>query len=105
MAPIEVTDTVTATPETIWRTCFEHMKWEVWDPDLIEVKDASGGCEEGTTCIFAMKDGSNIPITLSNVKKNESVNFAGSAFGGLVHAEGKVLLTPVDAAQTKIDYR
>jgi len=71
MAPCEVSATVKATPETIWSTCFEPMKWESWDPDLNAVSDVSTDCcEEGTTCVFEMKDGSNIPITLSNVEKN-----------------------------------
>eukprot|EP01083_Nonionella_stella_P007425 21467_1 len=105
MAPCEVSATVKATPETIWNTCFEPMKWESWDPDLNEVKDVStDGCEEGTTCIFAMKDGSNIPITLSNVEKNKSVDFKGSVAGGIIRAEGKVLISSVDASTSKIDY-
>ena len=105
MAPCEVSATVKATPETIWSMCFEPMKWESWDPDLNEVKDVStDSCEEGTTCIFAMKDGSNIPITLSNVEKNKSVDFKGSVGGGIIRAEGKVLITPIDTATSKIDY-
>ena len=69
-----------------------------------EVKDVSGGCEEGATCIFAMNDGSNIPITLSNVKKNKSLDFKGGVLGGIVRAEGKVLITPVDSSTSNIDY-
>ena len=105
MAPVKVSETVVATPETIWKTCFEHMKWEIWDPDLTEVKDVSGGCENGTTCIFSMKDGADIPITLSNVEALKSLNFKGGAYGGIISAEGKVLITPIDASTTKIDYR
>lgn len=105
MPPHEVSATVAATPETIWNTCFEHMKWETWDPDLTEVKDVSGACENGTTCVFAMKDGSNFPITLSNTEKYKSLNFAGGVFGGIVSAEGKIVISAVDAANSKIDYR
>mmetsp|Transcript_21210 Transcript_21210/g.30358 ORF Transcript_21210/g.30358 Transcript_21210/m.30358 type:complete len:146 (-) Transcript_21210:139-576(-) len=104
MAPIKVSATVAATPSTIWETCFAPMKWETWDPDVLEVKDVSSGCEDGCTCVFAMKDGNDIPITLSNVKKNESVDFSGGALGGLLSAEGKVLITVVDDATSKIDY-
>lgn len=105
MAPIEVSATVAATPETIWQTCFEPMKWESWDPDLKEVKDVStSGCEEGTACTFAMNDGSNIPITLSNVQKNKSLDFKGGMLGGIVRAEGKVMISPVDSTTSKIDY-
>jgi hypothetical protein len=104
MAPIRVSATVAATPTTIWETCFAHMKWQMWDPDLEEVKDVSGGCEEGSTCTFAMKDGNNIPMKLTNVKKNESVDFSGAMFGGMLRAEGKVLISEVDYAISKIDY-
>ncbi|KAL7533074.1 hypothetical protein ACHAXR_005029 [Thalassiosira sp. AJA248-18] len=104
MAPVEVSATVKATPETIWQTCFDPMKWESWDPDLKEVRDVSGSCEDGTTCVFAMNDGSNIPITLSNVEKNKSLDFKGGILGGVVRAEGKVLISPLDSSTSKIDY-
>ncbi len=105
MPAVEVSATVAATPETIWSTCFEDMKWESWDPDLVEVKDVSGACENGTTCIFAMKDGNNIPITLSNVETNKSLNFAGGVLGGILSAQGKIVITPLDALNSKVDYR
>ena len=107
MAPCEVSATVSATPETIWSTCFEQVKeWHAWDPDLKAVNDVSGDgtCQEGTTCTFAMNDGSNIPITLTNVTKNKSVDFKGGVLGGIVRAEGKVLITKVDSTTSKIDY-
>ena len=87
---------VAATPETIWRTCIEPMKWESWDPDLREVRDVSGtgSCMEGTTCIFAMKDGQDLPIQLTNVVINESVDFNGSFMNGYLRAEGKVRIMP-----------
>jgi carbon monoxide dehydrogenase subunit G len=104
MAPIERSATVTATPETIWTTCLEHPdKFAIWDPDVKEVKEPSGASEDETTFIFAMNDGSNFAMSLSNVKKNESLNFSGSVYG-IVKAEGKILLTPIDASTTKIDY-
>jgi hypothetical protein len=107
MTICEVSSNVAATPETIWETCFAHMKWELWDTDLNAVKDVSGdgGCEEGTTCIFAMADGNDIPITLSNVAKNQSVDFKGGILGGMVRAEGKVRITTIDSMNSKIDYR
>jgi hypothetical protein len=87
---------VAATPETIWRTCIESMKWESWDPDLREVRDISGTglCVEGTTCIFCMKDGQDLAIKLTNVIINESVDFNGSFMNGLLRAEGKVRIMP-----------
>ena len=104
MAPCEVSATLSATPETIWKTCLEPMKWENWDPDLKAINDLSGGCENGSSMVFAMNDGSNIPITLSNVVKNKSVDFKGGALGGLLKAEGKIRITPVDETTSKIDY-
>eukprot|EP00533_Pseudo-nitzschia_delicatissima_P014687 CAMPEP_0197283926 /NCGR_PEP_ID=MMETSP1432-20130617/25180_1 /TAXON_ID=44447 /ORGANISM="Pseudo-nitzschia delicatissima, Strain UNC1205" /LENGTH=146 /DNA_ID=CAMNT_0042750925 /DNA_START=50 /DNA_END=490 /DNA_ORIENTATION=+ len=104
MAPCEVSSSVSATPETIWETCFVPMKWEEWDPDLNEVKDASGGCEDGMTCVFAMKDGNDIPITLKDVVPNKSLTFSGGMLGGAIGATGIVLITPVDATTSKIDY-
>eukprot|EP00956_Cyclotella_meneghiniana_P029940 scaffold74192_cov68-Cyclotella_meneghiniana.AAC.2 len=103
--PVERSATVAATPETIWNTCFVPMKWESWDPDLKELIDVTGGCENGTTCTFVMKDGNNIPTKLSNVEKNESLTFSGAVAGGLLKFEGTVLITPVDASNSKIDYK
>ena len=68
------------------------------------MKDASGGCDEGATCIFAMNDGSDIPIMLSNVEKNKSVDFKGSMFRQTIRAEGKVRIDPVDSSTSKINY-
>ena len=87
---------VAATPETIWRTCIESMKWESWDRDLREVCDVSGTglCMEGTTCTFCMKDGQDLAIKLTNVIINESVDFNGSFMNGLLRAEGKVRIMP-----------
>jgi hypothetical protein len=104
MAPYQVSATVAATPATIWQTCFAPMKWESWDPDLKAVTDVSGGCEEGASCNFAMNDGSDIPMTLSNVEENKSLDFKGSVLFGIVRAEGKVRIAPVDDATSKIDY-
>lgn len=89
---VEFTANVAATPETIWRTCFEYMNWESWDPDLREVRDVSGDgrCHEGTSCTFCMNDGQDIPITLTNVIPNESVDFGGGFLRGTIRAEGKV---------------
>jgi hypothetical protein len=39
MAPIERSAVATATPETIWETCFTDMKWEKWDVDVKEVRE------------------------------------------------------------------
>lgn len=68
------------------------------------MRDVSGGCENGTTCIFEQKDGKDFSFTLSNVTKNKSVSFSGVALGGTIRAEGRVLITPVDNFSTKIDY-
>ena len=37
MAPCEVSARVHASPQTIWNTCFEPMKWEVSQPRLLRV--------------------------------------------------------------------
>mmetsp|Transcript_5291 Transcript_5291/g.12008 ORF Transcript_5291/g.12008 Transcript_5291/m.12008 type:complete len:152 (+) Transcript_5291:181-636(+) len=95
---------VEATPETIWDTCFAPMRWELWDHNIKKLTDVSGGCDDGTTCIFEQKDGKNFSFTLSNVEKNKRVDFSGVALGGTIKAEGKVLITPVDNFSTKIDY-
>jgi len=80
------------------------MKWEQWDPDLIEVKDVSGGCVDGTTCVFAMKNGSDVPITLCDVVENESLTFKGSAAGGMLSCVGTIKISKVDNKTSKIDY-
>ena len=103
--PVERSANVAATPETIWNTCFVPMKWESWDPDLKDMIDVTGGCENGTTCTFVMKDGNNIPTTLSNVDTNKSLTFSGGMAGGLLKFEGNILITPVDASNSKIDYK
>lgn len=96
---------VAATPETIWRTCIEPMNWESWDPDLRKVRDVSGNgrCQEGTTCTFAMNDGQDLPIKVTNVIINESVDFDGSFLNGLIRAEGKVRIMPGTTNSSSVD--
>lgn len=83
-------------------TCF---KWESWDPDLKEMQDVKGACANGSTCTFLMNDGSQIPVSLSNVEKNKSLTFSGGMFGGLLSFKADVLISPLDASSSKVDYR
>ena len=69
-----------------------------------KLKDVSGGCENGTTCIFEQKDGNDFAFTLSNVEQNKSVHFSGNALGGTIKAEGKISIVPIDNFSTRIDY-
>jgi hypothetical protein len=80
------------------------MKWEQWDPDLTEMKDVSGGCVDGTTFVFAMKNGSDVPITLCDVVENESLTFKGSVAGGMLSCVGTIKISTVDNKTSKIDY-
>ncbi len=105
MAPVERSATVKASPETIWNTCFEDMKWEKWDPDLVEMKDTADGCKEGATCTFTMKNGMDVPTVLSNVKKNESITFTSTGLKGLLKGTGSIVISPIDdGSSSKVDY-
>jgi hypothetical protein len=105
MAPYNFSDSCKATPETIWETCFSHMKWENWDTDVEKVLDPSGGCVNGTTFIFHMKSGQKINCTLTDVVKNETLTFTGPFLGGMGRFDGTVNLIPEgNDATTKIDY-
>ena len=106
MAPIEFTASASATPETIWSSCIERMKWDVWDPDVREVRDVSGDgtCAEGATCVFAMNDGQDVPIALTNVVRATSVDFSGSFLGGAIRAEGKLRIRSIDERTSEVYY-
>ena len=95
---------VEATSSTIWNTCLAPMKWQEWDHNIKQLREVSGGCENGTTCIFEQKDGKDFHFTLSNVTQNKSVTFSGVALGGTIKAEGNIVITPVDNFSTRIDY-
>jgi hypothetical protein len=69
------------------------------------MQDVKGACENGSTCTFLMNDGNKIPVTLSNVEENKGLVFSGGMFGGLLSFEGKVLISSIDASNSKIDYR
>ena len=106
MAPVEFTARASATPETIWNTCIEHMKWDMWDPDVREVRDVSGDgkCTEGTACTFAMNDGQEVPIALTNVVRGTSVDFAGAFLKGAIRAEGKLRIRSIDTNTSEVYY-
>eukprot|EP00560_Eucampia_antarctica_P000031 CAMPEP_0197833382 /NCGR_PEP_ID=MMETSP1437-20131217/18862_1 /TAXON_ID=49252 ORGANISM="Eucampia antarctica, Strain CCMP1452" /NCGR_SAMPLE_ID=MMETSP1437 /ASSEMBLY_ACC=CAM_ASM_001096 /LENGTH=114 /DNA_ID=CAMNT_0043437405 /DNA_START=82 /DNA_END=423 /DNA_ORIENTATION=+ len=104
MAPVERTTAVKSTPVTIWSACFEQMKWDVWDPDVKEMKDVSGGCVNGTTFVFVMHDGSMIPMELRNVVNNTSLSAFGSIKGGAIKLELDIVISPIDASNSNINY-
>lgn len=106
MAPVERGETFAAKPETIWKACFSHMKWELWDADVAEVIDVQGdGCVSGTKCVFVMKDGGMKASTaLSNVVENERLTFSGSMLGGAASFQGDIELTPQDGGKTLVNY-
>jgi len=106
MAPVERSDVAAASAATIWKTCFADMKWEEWDEDVVELVDVKGGCTEGGTFTFHIKNGDRMaPCKLSNVKENESLVFTGTLFGGAMGFEGRILLTPLEGDdKTKVDY-
>mmetsp|Transcript_28936 Transcript_28936/g.40572 ORF Transcript_28936/g.40572 Transcript_28936/m.40572 type:complete len:152 (+) Transcript_28936:80-535(+) len=109
MAPVEREALVKATPKTIWTTCFQDMKWEKWDPDIVEVTNVrNGGFMDGGTFDFVMKEGSMkvVPCTLSNFVHEKSFTFSGSVMGGFLSFVGTIELTPTAETEkeTKVNY-
>ena len=80
------------------------LRWETWDHNLRQLRDVSGGCEDGTTCVFVPKDGHEFQFTLSDVEKHKTLTFSGVAAWGTVRCEGRVRITPVDRFSTKLEY-
>jgi len=80
------------------------MKWETWDPDVTCLENTDEGCIEGAKPIFVMKSGGmKVPMTLKNVKKDETLTFEGSYKG--VYFKGDVELVPgEDEGKTLIKY-
>jgi Polyketide cyclase / dehydrase and lipid transport len=78
------------------------MKWQDWDVDVKAVEDVQGGgCKEGGTFDFVMKDGEiRAKTTLSNVMENKSLSYSGGFYGGLVRFQGNFRLEP-DGPQKK----
>jgi len=97
-------DEVLAKPETIWKACFDHMKFELWDPDVTELKNVSGPCVDGTKFDFGMNSGSMVPAELSDVKRNECLTFTGKAFAGMLMFKGTIVLSSQNDDRTKIEY-
>ena len=83
---------------------YYYWRWEKWDKNINALKDVSGPCENGTTCIFEQKDGTNFAFTLSNVEQYKSITFKGKALGNTIKAEGNIVITPVDNFSTRIEY-
>eukprot|EP00568_Trieres_chinensis_P008787 CAMPEP_0183307270 /NCGR_PEP_ID=MMETSP0160_2-20130417/17233_1 /TAXON_ID=2839 ORGANISM="Odontella Sinensis, Strain Grunow 1884" /NCGR_SAMPLE_ID=MMETSP0160_2 /ASSEMBLY_ACC=CAM_ASM_000250 /LENGTH=162 /DNA_ID=CAMNT_0025470823 /DNA_START=181 /DNA_END=669 /DNA_ORIENTATION=- len=101
MAPVVRSSDVKASPSTIWSSCFSDMKWEKWDPDVTEMIDVEGGLTEGGTFQFVMKEGpvKTCPCRLSNVVKDKSLTFSGSAMGGMLTFEGTFELVPKEGGE------
>jgi Polyketide cyclase / dehydrase and lipid transport len=106
MAPVVRIATTAAKPSTIWQTCFVPMTWQDWDVDVKTVEDVQGGgCKEGGTFVFVMKDSEiRAKTTLSNVVENQSLTYSGGFYGGLVRFQGDFCLEPDGLQNTKITY-
>lgn len=106
MSPVVRESDVLATPGTIWNTCFSDMKWEKWDPDVTELVCIEGGCIEGGTFNFVMKEGplKIVPCSMSNVKAEKSLTFSGAAMSGFMKFSGTIDLTPKDDSTTTVKY-
>ena len=102
MVLIEREGIAKATPETIWKSCFEPMKWETWDADLDRLEDVSGKMANGTTMIFVLTDGVKVPTRVENCVDNERFTFRGKL--GPMEFHGTVILTPVDDCATNIRF-
>ena len=84
------------------------MKWEMWDPDVEALEEVSGGCVDGTSFVFVMREGpiKKIPVSLSDVKENESVRFTGEAVGGMMKFDGfiEIAASPEDDGASNVQY-
>jgi hypothetical protein len=82
------------------------MKWEMWDPDVSALEEVSGDCVNGTTFLFVMKEGpiKHIPVSLSDVKENESIRFSGGALGGAMQFDGLIEITATEDDASNVKY-
>ena len=98
-----------ASASTIWKSCFQSMKWEIWDPDAkclenIQLKvleedeaakhDGPSGMYNHHNFMFHMKNGQKLPTTLTGVESYKSFVFSGKAFLGMMGFAGQIDLTP-----------
>lgn len=109
MGLVERESLAAATPLTIWNTCFAHMKWELWDPDVerMEDVDEGKGLVEGTTATFIMKKesgGGKLPITVVDLEEHKKFTFKGSIMGGLLKFIGTIVLEEKGDDATLVKY-
>lgn len=108
MAPVKRSAVADATPSAIWTSCFEPMKWETWDEDIVATENVAGGCADGTTCVFVMNEktgGMKVPVLIDGVRENESLTFSGSyGIFGMMKFKGTIDLKEVDERKTEVEY-
>lgn len=101
MAPIVRTATIKATSSTIWKTCFAHMKWEIWDPRIEKVIDTDGTLADKSTCTFLMKNEKKIVIKIL-ISENKIIEYEGKmALGKFV---GTILMSDKKDSTTEMEY-
>lgn len=109
MGLVERESVASASPTTIWNTCFAHMKWDVWDPDVerMEDIDEDKGLVEGTTATFVMKKesgGGKLPIVVVDLEQYKKFTFKGSIMGGLLKFIGTIVLEETGENETLVKY-
>lgn len=111
--PVRFSDITHASPKTIWDTCISNFQWEAWDHDVQQLSDVSGKCVAGTTFTFDMKDGSQIPVTLTEVNEHKLISYKGTIAGGSVHIQSTISFEPMvdtdsntsNKPQTRVTYQ
>ena len=109
MGLVERESVAAASPTTIWNTCFAHMKWDIWDPDVERIEDVDEvkGLVEGTTATFVMKKesgGGKLPIVVIDLEQYKKFTFKGSIMGGLLKFTGKITLEEKSENETLVNY-
>lgn len=111
--PVRFSDITHASPKTIWDTCISNFQWEAWDHDVQQLSDVSGKCVAGTTFTFDMKDGSQIPVTLTEVNEHKFISYKGTIAGGSVQIQSTISFEPMvdtdsntsNKPQTRVTYQ
>jgi len=95
---------VDALPAKVWSILADVPGWPRWDPDLATMEDVSGGLVEGGTCVMVLQSGLRGRTTFCGVAPERAVDWRLEGLRGLLRAEGRLRLEPLDDGRTRLSY-
>lgn len=94
MSTVRRSESIQASPETIWDYLADPAHWPQWDPDITSVGTSQVGIVDGRTWPLRVRPGIGARMVFDDVQLHRSFEWDIRALGGLIESEAEFRLEP-----------